>query len=57
MFNRLSNFNLGGSANFASENSVSYLALILAKAPNLKSVDLINQHGDRKIDVQVSEEK
>ena len=44
-------------ANFASDESVNFLTLILAKAHRIKKVDISDQQGDRKIDVKVDEEK
>ena len=44
-------------ANFAFDDSVNHLALILAKAHRIKQVDISIQQGDRKIDVEIDEER
>ena len=45
------------TANFDSDESVSLLALILAKAQQINQVDITVQQGDRIIDVRVDEER
>ena len=58
MFNSLTTFNLWNSTKFDSDMSVYYLALMLAKAPNLKWVDIATLHYEeskaRIIDVEVT---
>ena len=44
-------------ANFASDESVNLLALILAKAHRIQQVDITFQQGDRQIDVRLDEER
>ena len=44
-------------SNFASDESVSLLALILAKADRIENVDICMQKGDRKIDVKVDQQR
>ena len=57
MLSSLTTLDIHQSANFSTDKSVSYLAKILAKAKNLKLVDITSQIGNRKIDVEVSEER
>ena len=58
IFDSLKYLNLSASTEFSSDQSVRYLALLLAKAKNLKLVDITNQIGrTRKIDIQVSRKK
>ena len=56
MISTLSTLNLSWSANFSSDQSVNYFALMLAKAQNLQFVDISVQDGDRKIDVKIVHE-
>ena len=44
-------------SNFASDESVNLLALILAKAHMIQQVDISRQQGSRKIDVRMDEER
>ena len=59
MFNSLTTLNLWNSTKFDSDMSVYYLALMLAKAPNLKWVDIATLHYEeskaRIIDVYVTQ--
>ena len=48
MINSLTNLNLWYSANFNSDLSVNYLALMLAKAQNLKFIDISRQIVKRR---------
>ena len=44
------------AVDFYSDISVNYLAQILAQAPKLKYVNIDEQLGDRKIEVEVNSE-
>ena len=57
MFNSLTALNLNDSTNFSYDTSVTYLALMLAKAQYLKFVDIANEDEVRGIEIQVSKEK
>lgn len=57
MFGNLKELILCGSADFDSDESVVLLALTLGRAYRLKKVNIAGQQGNRKIDVEVSEEK
>ena len=56
MLGSLVNLKLNSSANFSTNESTSYLALMLTKAKNLKLVDISYQRGDRKIEVKCIDE-
>ena len=57
MLDSLTTLDLFNSTNFTSDLSVRYFAQILAKAKNLKLVDISWQQANRKINLEVSQVK
>ena len=55
IFNSLTTLRLCDSTEFDSDESVRLLALILAKAPKLKYVDVYSIYREREIYVEVDE--
>ena len=53
----LSHLNLDCSVNFDNDESVTLLSNILGKAYHIKKVNIADQLGDRKVDIDVSEGK